>query len=73
MYAIIDEQIRQREHSHAAGEARKNGLLDVMLDKEGEVGEESTEDKQSHNTIRGLFTVSILLKDSYNILRKNGR
>jgi hypothetical protein len=60
MYAIVDEQIKQREDSHAAGEARKNDLLDVMLDKEGEVEEESTDDK-SHNTIRGLFTVSILL------------
>lgn len=60
MYAIIDEQIRQRERRHAAGEARKNDLLDVMLDKEGEVEEENTDDK-SHNTIRGLFTVSILL------------
>ncbi|RCV39555.1 hypothetical protein SETIT_8G234100v2 [Setaria italica] len=55
MYAIIDDQIEQRERSRAAGEARKNDLLDVMLDKEGEVEEEGTDDV-SHNTIRGLFT-----------------
>ncbi|RCV38667.1 hypothetical protein SETIT_8G161000v2 [Setaria italica] len=55
MYAIIDDQIEQREGSRAAGEARKNDLLDVMLDKEGEVEEEGTDDV-SHNTIRGLFT-----------------
>uniref|UniRef100_K3ZLY0 Uncharacterized protein n=1 Tax=Setaria italica TaxID=4555 RepID=K3ZLY0_SETIT len=56
MYAIIDDQIEQREGSRAAGEARKNDLLDVMLDKEGEVEEEGTDDV-SHNTIRGLFTI----------------
>ncbi|OEL19574.1 Cytochrome P450 76C4 [Dichanthelium oligosanthes] len=56
MYAIIDEQIEQRERSRASGEACKNDLLDVMLDKEGEVEEEST-DAMSHNTIRGLFTI----------------
>nr|CAB3491728.1 unnamed protein product [Digitaria exilis] len=55
MYAIIDEQIEERERSRDAGEARKNDLLDVMLDNE--VEEEST-DGMSHNAIRGLFTLS---------------
>lgn len=59
MYDIIDDQIEERERSRAAGEARKNDLLDVMLDKGGEVEEEeSTDDGMSHNAIRGLFTVS---------------
>ncbi|WVZ49631.1 hypothetical protein U9M48_000971 [Paspalum notatum var. saurae] len=56
MYAIIDEQIERRKHSHAAGKARRNDLLDVMLDNEGELEEESTDDMRRHDTIRGLFT-----------------
>ncbi|CAN6363739.1 unnamed protein product [Urochloa humidicola] len=57
MYAIVDEQIEKRERGRAAGEPRKNDLLDVMLDKVGEVEDESTEsDVISQNTIRGLFT-----------------
>ncbi|WVZ49580.1 hypothetical protein U9M48_000922 [Paspalum notatum var. saurae] len=56
MYAIIDEQIERRIRSRAAGEAHQNDLLDVMLDKEGELEEESTDDMRRHDTIRGLFT-----------------
>ncbi|CAL5052397.1 unnamed protein product [Urochloa decumbens] len=58
MYAIVDEQIEKRERGRAAGEARKNDFLDVMLDKVGEVEEESSDgdDRISHDTIRGLFT-----------------
>ncbi|KAJ1255191.1 hypothetical protein BS78_K280600 [Paspalum vaginatum] len=56
MYTIIDEQVERRKHSRAAGEARRNDLLDVMLDKEGELEEENTDDTRRHDTIRGLFT-----------------
>ncbi|KAJ1255187.1 hypothetical protein BS78_K280300 [Paspalum vaginatum] len=56
MYAIIDEQIERRKRSRAAGEARRNDLLDVMLDKEGELEDQSTDEMKRHGTIRGLFT-----------------
>jgi hypothetical protein len=61
MYAIMDDQIELRLRGRAAGEARKNDLLDVMLDKEGGVEQEGTDDV-NHSTIRGLFTVSIVHK-----------
>uniref|UniRef100_I1QSX7 Cytochrome P450 n=1 Tax=Oryza glaberrima TaxID=4538 RepID=I1QSX7_ORYGL len=54
MYAIIDEQIERRMHGRTAGEPRKNDLLDVMLDKEGESKEDSNE--INRDAIRGLFT-----------------
>uniref|UniRef100_A0A0E0M5X1 Cytochrome P450 n=1 Tax=Oryza punctata TaxID=4537 RepID=A0A0E0M5X1_ORYPU len=54
MYAIIDEQIERRMHGRAAGEPRKNDLLDVMLDKEGENQEDGNE--INRDAIRGLFT-----------------
>ncbi|WVZ49586.1 hypothetical protein U9M48_000928 [Paspalum notatum var. saurae] len=41
MYATIDDQIERRKRSRAAGEACRNDLLDVMLDKKGELEVES--------------------------------
>uniref|UniRef100_A0A0E0EW74 Cytochrome P450 n=1 Tax=Oryza meridionalis TaxID=40149 RepID=A0A0E0EW74_9ORYZ len=60
MYAIIDEQIERRMHGRAAGEPRKNDLLDVMLDKEGESQEDSNE--INRDAIRGLLQICSLVE-----------
>ena len=56
LYALIDEQIEQRRLHRAAGKARTNDLLDVLLDMDGEVHDEEGWAIEQES-IRGLFMV----------------
>ncbi|WVZ49587.1 hypothetical protein U9M48_000929 [Paspalum notatum var. saurae] len=75
MYTIIHEQVDPRKHSCAAGEARRNDLPNVMLDKEGELEEESTDGMRGHATIRRLFKVNgktVLFQKIIGVKQLNG-
>uniref|UniRef100_A0A0E0M5X0 Cytochrome P450 n=1 Tax=Oryza punctata TaxID=4537 RepID=A0A0E0M5X0_ORYPU len=53
VYGVIDGQIEQRRRRRIAGEPRKNDLLDVALDMEGEVEGEGW--VMNRETMRGMF------------------
>ncbi|CAM0958176.1 unnamed protein product [Alopecurus aequalis] len=60
MYAPIDEQIEQRRLHRAAGEARTNDLLDVLLDMDGEVQDDEEGWMMNQESIKGLFMELLL-------------
>ncbi|KAL6905474.1 hypothetical protein ACP4OV_003075 [Aristida adscensionis] len=60
-YELIDKQVERRRRSRDVGEARKNDLLDMMLDMEGEVQEDGW--VMNQDVIRA-FLMELLLASS---------
>lgn len=59
VYGIIDVQIDRRRRRRIVCEPRKNDLLDVAFDMEGEVESEGW--VMNQDTVRGMFMVILIL------------
>jgi hypothetical protein len=59
VYGIIDVQIDRRRRRRIVCEPRKNDLLDVAFDMEGEVESEGW--VMNQDTMRGMFMVILIL------------
>ncbi|XP_044458759.1 geraniol 8-hydroxylase [Triticum aestivum] len=59
LYTLIDEQIERRKLSRADGDARRNDLLDVLLDMDGDVRDEDGW-VMNQESIRGLLMELLL-------------